>query len=242
MSEENNATPIVAQQERKITVYSTKNGNKKSITTNATSWGELQTLIRRELDIDTSKFLATETVSKTTYEVPDIVLPSKDFYLIMRPKETKSGAKVAEVYPLNRKELMTAIKEATTGDDKLKKLLGGNVTQMKTPILEAFHKKHIAGKTAKPSTKEAPKAVATKTKATKKEVAPVKTKAIKTPKAEKVVTEKFKKNVADVVDNVKTSKEATTPLGATVKELEEIQEPELSAVELATISRSMGFR
>ena len=227
MSQENNATPIVAQQERKITVYSTKNGNKKSITTNATSWGELQKLISRELDIDTSKFLATETVSKTTYEVADIVLPSKDFYLIMRPKETKSGTKAVQPYPLNRKELMTAIKEATTGDDKLKKLLGGNVTQMKTPILEAFHKKYIAGKTAKTSTKEAPKAVATKTKAAKKEVAPVKTKVVKTPKAEKVAT---KKSVSDVVDDVKTSKEVP------------VEEPELSNNELDRMARSMGFR
>ena len=187
MSQENNATPIVAQQERKITVYSTKNGSKKTITTNATSWGESQSLISRQLDIDTSKFLATETVSKTTYEVADIKLPAKDFYLIMRPKETKSGAKEVAAYPLNRKELMTAIKEATTNNDKLKKLLGGNVTQMKTPILEAFHKKHIAGKTVKPSTKEAPKAVA-KTKAVKKEVASTKVKAVKTTKAKVEVT------------------------------------------------------
>ena len=230
MSQENNATPIVAQQERKITVYSTKNGSKKSITTNATSWGELQKLISRELDIDASKFLATETVSKTTYEVADITLPAKEFYLILRPKDTKSGAKAVEPYPLNRKELMTAIKEATTGNEKLKKLLGGNVTQMKTPILEAFHKKHIAGKTAKPSIKEAPKAVATKTKAAKKDVAPVNAKAVKTPKAEKVVAEKFKKNVADVVDDVKTSKEVIA------------EDPELSANELDSMARSMGFR
>ena len=88
MSNTHNATPILAQPERKITIYSTKNGAKNAITTNATTWGELKSLIKREVGIDTNKFLATETISKMTYEVDDINLPASSFYLIIRPKDT----------------------------------------------------------------------------------------------------------------------------------------------------------
>lgn len=210
-----NATPILAQPERKITVYSTKNGDKKAITTNATSWGELKTLIRREIGIDTDKFLATETASKMTYEVDDIALPATPFYLIIRPKDTKAGAKA--VYPLNRKEIMAELKEAFSINPSLKEKLGGNMTQVKTPELEVFHKKYIAGKTIKApkvAAKAAPKkeAPVKKEVASKKEVAPkkeaVKTVAKKEP-VKKVAEKKvpgFKKNVANVVEDVAKAK------------------------------------
>lgn len=231
MSETHNAMPILAQPERKITIYSTKNGDKKSITTNATSWGELKSLIRREVGIDTDKFLATETISKMTYEVDDIALPASSFYLIIRPKDTKAGAKAVLAYPLNRKEIMASLKEAFAIDASLKDKLGGNMTQVKTPELEAFHKKYIAGKTIKTPKAVAAKAVIKKETPVKKEAAPKKetsktSKAVKAPakatptKKEiktptKEVKEKkapiAKKNVADVVDTVAKAKEKEEP-------------------------------
>ncbi len=218
MSESQNATPILAQAERKITIYSTKNGDKKAITTNATTWGELKSLIRREVGIDTDKFLATETISKMTYEVDDISLPPSSFYLIVRPKDTKAGAKAVAPYPLDRKQLFAAIKGAITANPSLKEKLGGNVTQMKTPDLEVFHKKYIAGKEVKAPAKAvktvakkevAPKKETTKTsKATTKAPAKKEVKAVAKPatkKVEKKAPTKAK-NVADVVEDVAKSK------------------------------------
>jgi len=209
MSNSSENTPVLAQPERKITIYSTKNGDKKAITTNATSWGELKGLIRREIGIDTDKFLATETVSKMTYEVDDINLPASSFYLIIRPKDTKAGAKAVVPYPLNRKEIMAELKDAFAIDPSLKEKLGGNMTQVKTPELEVFHKKYIAGKTIK-----APKAAAKaapKKEAVKKEIAPKKevVKPAKKEPVKKVVEKKASakgKNVADVVDSVAKAK------------------------------------
>lgn len=227
MSETHDATPMLAQPERKITIYSTKNGDKKAITTNATNWGELKGLIRREVGIDTDKFLATETISKMTYEVDDIQLPASSFYLIIRPKDTKAGAgKVVTPYHLNRKELMAELKDVFSINPSLKEKLGGNMTQIKTPELEAFHKKYIAGKEIK-SPAKVTKTVTKKEAPAKKEVTPkketVKTskvtpkatvkKEVKVPaktavKATPKKTEKKPVNngVADVVDTVAKSK------------------------------------
>jgi len=235
MTESHDATPMLAQPERKITIYSTKNGAKNAITTNATSWGELKSLIKREVGIDTDKFLATETLSKMTYEVDDIQLPAASFFLIIRPKDTKAGAKATVPYPLDRKELMTSLKDAFAVNPSLKEKFGGNVSQTTTSELEAFHKKHIAGKEIKapaktkavakvapkkeaPAKKEvAPKKETAKTSKTtkvpakapvKKEVkAPVKAKPVAvTKKVEKKLAPAKTKNVADVVEDVAKSK------------------------------------
>lgn len=208
MSNTHNATPILAQPERKITIYSTKNGAKNAITTNATTWGELKSLIKREVGIDTNKFLATETISKMTYEVDDINLPASSFYLIIRPKDTKAGAgKVAAPYPLDRKELMTSLKDAFAINPSLKEKFGGNVSQTKTPELEAFHKKFIAGKEIKAptETKVVAKVAPKKEAPVKKEVAPKK----ETPKTSKATKAPAKATPA--------KKEVKAPVKATAK-------------------------
>jgi hypothetical protein len=213
-------SPILAQPERKITIYSTKNGDKKAITTNATSWGELKGLIKREIGIDTDKFLATETISKMTYEVDDILLPASSFYLIIRPKDTKAGAGKAPVaYPLNRNEIMASLKEAFSVNPSLKEKLGGNMTQIKTSELEVFHKKYIAGKEIKAPAKAK---VATKKEApVKKEVAPKK-EAVKTskvaPKAPAKATPVKKETKAAVKAPTKTTAKPAAKVAPVKKE------------------------
>ncbi len=233
MSDTHNATPMLAQPERKITIYSTKNGDKKAITTNATSWGELKGLIRREIGIDTDKFLATETVSKMTYEVDDINLPASSFYLIIRPKDTKAGAgKVVAPYPLDRKELFAAIKEAITANPSLKEKLGGNVTQMKTPDLEAFHKKHIAGKVIKApakATKAVAKVAPKKEVPVKKEVAPKK----ETAKTSKTASKAPAKAVP-AKKEVKTTTKAVAKPVAVSKAVKEKLAPKATPVKKET--------
>lgn len=219
MSNNSDNTPVLAQAERKITIYSTKNGDKKAITTNATSWGELKGLIRREIGIDTNKFLATETISKMTYEVDNITLPAASFYLIIRPKDTKAGAKAVVPYSLNRKEIMAELKEAFSIDPSLREKLGGNMTQVKTPELEVFHKKYIAGKTIKApkaAAKAAPKKEAPKKEVVKKETA----KPAKKEPVKKVVEKKAPakgKNVANVKELARADREETSRLAAEAK-------------------------
>jgi hypothetical protein len=142
------------QEVRKITLYSTKTGVKDNLMSTATTYGQLKKEIKN-LGIDADKFKATETTNKVRFEIDEAVLPISAFYLILTPIDTKSGAD----YPLDRKELFAAIKEAITAQPELKNKLGGNVTQMKTPVLEAFHKKHIAGKTFEPALADPKKAI-----------------------------------------------------------------------------------
>ena len=240
MSELSQDSANVAEQSvRKVTIYSTKTGSKQSIESSSSTYGPLKKEISK-LGIDVDKFLVTETGKKVTYELNEAELPSGPFFLIIRPKETKSGAKAADVYPLNRKELMSAIKDAVHADPKLKEKLGGNVTQMKTPLLEAFHKKHIAGKTF-----NAPKVAAKKEKVKKE------TPKQKIAKVEKVSTPKVKEEkkakvsktngteesngVGEVVGAVAEAKKSEDMLSKEQWEKQDREETEM----LANMSKSL---
>jgi hypothetical protein len=147
--------------ERVVTIYATRGGQMKKITTSVKTWGELQPLVKGE-GFDLSSLLAAENINKSDLVNDLAVLPATAFRLFLRPKQTKSGA-------LDRKECFAAIKAhlAVYPSDKHKFIIDGkNMTQLSTPVVQELVAKHIGGVAS-----EAPAP------------APVKEKA---PKAEKV--------------------------------------------------------
>ena len=162
--------------DRVVTIYATRGGQMEKITTNVTTWGELQPLVRAK-GFDLGSLLAAENINKTDLVNDLAVLPGGDFRLFLRPKQTKSGA-------LDRKECFAAIKAhlAVYPSDKHKFIIDGkNMTQLSTPVVQELVAKHIGGVAS-----EAPAP------------APVKEKA---PKAEKVEAPK-----KEVVESVQESK------------------------------------
>jgi hypothetical protein len=133
--------------EREITIYATRGGQMKKIMTNATTWGQLQPLVRAE-GFDLSSLLAAENVTKTDLVNDLAVLPTTAFRLFLRPKQTKSGV-------LDRKECFAAIKAhlATNPQDKAKFSVDGkNVTQLSTAVVQKLVAKYIGGTKSKSST------------------------------------------------------------------------------------------
>lgn len=127
-------------QEREITIYATRGGQMKKIMTSATTWGELQPLVRNE-GFDLSSLLAAENINKSDLVNDLAVLPTTAFRLFLRPKQTKSGI-------LDRKECFAVIKAhlAANPNDKAKFTIDGrNVTQLPTPTVQALVAKYIGG-------------------------------------------------------------------------------------------------
>lgn len=133
--------------EREITIYATRGGQMKKIMTNATTWGQLQPLVRAE-GFDLSSLLAAENVTKTDLVNDLAILPTTAFRLFLRPKQTKSGV-------LDRKECFAAIKAhlAANPQDKAKFTVDGkNVTQLSTAVVQDLVAKYIGGTKSKSTT------------------------------------------------------------------------------------------
>jgi len=116
---------------REITIYATRGGQMQKITTDVTTWGELQPLVRNA-GFDLSSLLAAENITKTDLVNDLAVLPTSAFRLFLRPKQTKSGA-------LDRKECFAAIKVHLLNhpEDKAKFSINGrNVTQLPTATVQ----------------------------------------------------------------------------------------------------------
>lgn len=234
------AVPIVPQPERKVTIYSTKTGTKSSLQSKAANWGELKPELRK-LGIDVDKMLVTETVRKTDLVFDPAELPATDFYIIARPKETKSGAtaKKTEPYPLNRAELMAAIKPFIIADPKLKEKLGTNLSQTKTPELEVFHKKYVAGKEPKAApaakTTKGAAAKATTTKTPAKTALTVKAKSTTTAKTPASKSSTSKSTVA------KTATSKNNGSGDVVSSVAKSKK-EMTEKDLANLAKEIGIR
>lgn len=130
-------------QEREITIYATRGGQMKKIMTSATTWGELQPLVRNE-GFDLSSLLAAENINKSDLVNDLAVLPTTAFRLFLRPKQTKSGA-------LDRKECFAVIKAhiAVYPQDKYKFVIDGkNMTQLSTPVVQDLVAKYCQNTTA----------------------------------------------------------------------------------------------
>ena len=130
--------PVIT--EREITIYATRGGQMKKITTAVRTWGELQPLVRRE-GFDLGSLLAAENINKTDLVNDLAVLPEGNFRLFLRPKQTKSGAP-------DRKECFAIIKAhiAKNPGDKSKFIIDGkNMTQLSTPVVQALVLEHCGG-------------------------------------------------------------------------------------------------
>ena len=122
---------------REITIYATRGGQMQKITTDVTTWGELQPLVRNA-GFDLSSLLAAENVTKTDLVNDLAVLLTSAFRLFLRPKQTKSGA-------LDRKECFAAIKVHLLNhpEDKAKFSINGrNVTQLPTATVQELVAKY----------------------------------------------------------------------------------------------------
>jgi hypothetical protein len=152
--------------EREVTIYATRGGQMKKITTAVKTWGDLQPLVRRE-GFDLSSLLAAENINKTDLVNDLAVLPEGNFRLFLRPKQTKSGAP-------DRKECFAIIKAhlADHPGDKSKFVIDGkNMTQLSTPVVQDLVAKYCKGATATasaPVQEKASKACAVTPKAEKK--------------------------------------------------------------------------
>lgn len=135
-------TPVIT--EREITIYATRGGQMKKITTAAKTWGDLQPLVIRE-GFDLNSLLAAENINKTDLVNDLAVLPEGNFRLFLRPKQTKSGATP------DRKECFAIIKAhiATNPEDKAKFIINGkNMTQLSTPVVQGLVAKYCNGASA----------------------------------------------------------------------------------------------
>lgn len=128
--------PVIT--EREITIYATRGGQMKKIMTSATTWGELQPLVRSE-GFDLSSLLAAENINKSDLVNDLAILPATAFRLFLRPKQTKSGV-------LDRKDCFAVIKAhlAVYPEDKAKFSVDGkNVTQLSTAVVQDLVAKYI---------------------------------------------------------------------------------------------------
>ena len=126
--------------EREVTIYATRGGQMKKITTAVKTWGDLQPLVRRE-GFDLGSLLAAENINKTDLVNDLAVLPEGNFRLFLRPKQTKSGAP-------DRKECFAIIKAhlANHPGDKSKFVIDGkNMTQLSTPVVQDLVAMHCHG-------------------------------------------------------------------------------------------------
>jgi len=162
MSEESQNAPVEIQA-RKVTLWSTKNGKKAVIMSQAVTWGELQKEINKAGSFSIDGMLATESIRRSDLANIEAVLPETDFVIFFRAKEVKSGS-------LDRKGLFAAIKEFVGKDDARKQLFiidGKNMTQLSTPVLQELYDKHIA-KGPKSATASTPAAAPAKKPAASK--------------------------------------------------------------------------
>jgi hypothetical protein len=100
-------TPVTL--EREITIYATRGGEMKKITTAVSTWGELKPLVQRQ-GFDLNSLLAAENINRADLVNDLAKLPEGNFRLFLRPKQTKSGAE------LSYKELRANIQEAVNSN------------------------------------------------------------------------------------------------------------------------------
>lgn len=75
---------------RLVTIFSSVGESKKEITSDASTWGELQVdLNTNGISIDNKKVILKTT--KATLESSEAVLPSEDFAIMLIPGKVKSG-------------------------------------------------------------------------------------------------------------------------------------------------------
>lgn len=77
---------------KQVLIFNT-NGANKTITTNATTWGELESQLNRD-GITTSGMKAVIGETKLSMDSAQSVLPTENFRVFLLPQKTKSGSSV----------------------------------------------------------------------------------------------------------------------------------------------------
>ena len=158
---------------RKIKIWSTEGENGRIIETNLATWGELKELLMTE-GYNIPALHATESITRTDLVNDMAVLPSQNFNLFLRPKETKSGSSnKAVVQALSYKELrqqVANLKSLLPVSD-FKKIFGNYTIDprkvLEQKVLKGLNKyeKSLASKTASSaSVKKSSKKVVKKAK------------------------------------------------------------------------------
>lgn len=155
------STENTANTSRVITIYSTKGAKKAKIETDVTTWGELQTLVKKE-GYDLDKLHATENINKSDLVNNAAVLPTGEFTIFLRPKQTKSGAERAD--GLAYKDIKAMIKSDIEAHEEAGKAHyneGKNYTTKSTDELRSLANSYVAP-AGKAVAEKAPKAKAAK--------------------------------------------------------------------------------
>jgi len=109
-----NDNNVSTQLAREILVYNTKSneeGNLTSISTTATTWGELQASLRSE-NINFKNMAAVIGETSNSLNLKDAIIPSNTFTLFLTPIKTKSGGWDIEMVSSNRlREGIRALKD-----------------------------------------------------------------------------------------------------------------------------------
>jgi voltage-gated potassium channel Kch len=143
MSETNNTTVENTPVSRTITIYATRgNSEPVDIVSNATTWGDFIPEVKAAgYNID--KVLCTESHTRMDLVNKLAILPTVDFTIFIRNKETKSGAE------LSYKELRAAISGFIAADGDVAKEhfnQGKNYTTKPTEELRLLHDSYSPAK------------------------------------------------------------------------------------------------
>lgn len=223
---------------RKIKIWSTEGENGRIIETDLATWGELKELLISE-GYNIPALHATESITRTDLVNDMAALPSQNFNLFLRPKETKSGSSnKAVIQALSYKELrqqVANLKSILPVSD-FKKIFG-NYTIDKRRVLEQKVLKGL---------KEYEKSLASKTTSS----ASVKKSSEKVVKKAKPVAKTTIKNTTtislNIVDKLKncltTLKSASaSALSEAISILENLDEEEWNSVKEEWKQIKKGF-
>ncbi len=185
---------------REITVYSSRGAKKAKIQSDATTWGGLIPLLKKE-GYEVDSLHSTIGGSKLDLVHVEAALPEEPFTIFMRPKKTKSGAakRGAGLDIKGLKELVKedlANKEFTNAKEHYSGYSSLKIEALRTLVQTFKGKKAVAPKATKATPAKATKTTAKATPAAKKAT---------TPKATtKPASGKGKDDVAAVSDEEET--------------------------------------
>ena len=149
--------------QRKITVVNTTGVGKNSFSSNAKTWGQLQSELT-ERKITYSGMSAIIGENQNSLESTKATLPEFDFHLFLSPKKVKSGAIDAQTASYS--QLRTEIKSLCATNEKAKSYFGNythSTTEDLRKNLTKWYGKSSSVSTTKPTkvtATAAPKAVA----------------------------------------------------------------------------------
>jgi hypothetical protein len=139
---------------RKIIVYSTRGGQKRTFDTDVETWGDLKNLISEsDLNFEFDRLQAAESVNKTTLEHPEAKLPEGDFVLMLKPKDTKAGS------DLSFKELKALAKSDAGFRAHVEQLAGKNYTHCSTQNFKDAYAEYFGRTEEKENDEDASKAL-----------------------------------------------------------------------------------